>query len=182
MGVNQNVLEWPGPAIRTALRDGTPVRVRPARAADEAAARTFLDGVSADALHSRFFGMPQLDRVARSLVAGEPGDWALVAEADGEPGVVAHAACLQLAPGTAEVAFLVADAWQGRGLGTVMLGRLVELARRRSITSLRAEVLPSNWQMLSLFHRSGLVSRVTRRGDVATVHMTAARHSLALAA
>ena len=49
---------------------------------------------------------------------------------------------------------VVADHYQGRGLGRILLGRLVEGAQRVGIGSLTAEVLAENHRMLNLLRRS----------------------------
>ena len=50
---------------------------------------------------------------------------------------------------------LVTDAWQGRGLGAVMLSRLVQDAEQRGVSTLVAEVLPGNRAMIAVFERCG---------------------------
>jgi RimJ/RimL family protein N-acetyltransferase len=57
---------------------------------------------------------------------------------------------------TAEIAVIVEDAWQGRGLGGRMLGHLVELARRQGFDEVLALVLASNTGMVRLLDRMGL--------------------------
>ena len=58
-------------------------------------------------------------------------------------------------PGRAEVAFTIADDYQGRGLGTLLLGQLAEAATANGISQFRAVVLPSNYHMLKVFRDSG---------------------------
>jgi RimJ/RimL family protein N-acetyltransferase len=60
------------------------------------------------------------------------------------------------AASTAEVAFLVDDAYQSLGIGSRIFRNLVAIARAAGITQFEAEVLPSNEAMLRLFMRSGL--------------------------
>jgi GNAT superfamily N-acetyltransferase len=62
----------------------------------------------------------------------------------------------------AEIACVVRDDWQRRGLGTLLLRRTSEIARARGLAGFRAMVLGSNTPMLTIFHRSGfeLHSRV----------------------
>jgi GNAT superfamily N-acetyltransferase len=55
----------------------------------------------------------------------------------------------------AEVAMEIADAMQGKGLGTILLGQLPEVANQLGIQVLDAEVLPENHQMVKVFHDSG---------------------------
>ena len=55
----------------------------------------------------------------------------------------------------AEIAFLVADAWQERGMSTIMLAQLAEVANHHGITTFVAEVLPHNHRMIGVFRASG---------------------------
>lgn len=151
----------PRRARTTILRDGSAVRLRPLVAGEGPALRRFLEHVSADSLYLRFFGTPQLERATRLLAdCSRPGDIALVAEAGGDGTLVAHAAAFHVAPDRAEVAFLVADEWQDRGLASIMLSRLAAAARERGVTTLVADVLPGNRSMLAVFEHSGYPVRV----------------------
>jgi RimJ/RimL family protein N-acetyltransferase len=55
----------------------------------------------------------------------------------------------------AEVAFVVQDEWQQRGMGTFLLDYLAQIARQRGVQRFYARVLPANRAMLSIFHNSG---------------------------
>ena len=68
--------------------------------------------------------------------------------------IVAHAASFRIDARRAEVAFLVTDDWQGRGLGSLLLSRLAE-PPTSGVTTLVAEVLPHNRAMITVFERSG---------------------------
>lgn len=57
--------------------------------------------------------------------------------------------------GEAEVAVVVRDDWQGRGVGTALLRRLIDVAERHGVTALTAEVTRGNEPMLHLFDRLG---------------------------
>jgi acetate---CoA ligase (ADP-forming) len=150
------LLDTPRRARTTILRDGSAVRLRPLEAGEDAALLTFLKHVSADSLYSRFFGTVQIERAAASLAdCSRPGDVALVAEARGDGSLVAHAGAFRIGPDRAEVAFLVADDWQGRGLGSITLSRLVAAAREKGVKTLVADVLPGNHSMLAVFQHSG---------------------------
>src|SRR6185295_24861 len=61
----------------------------------------------------------------------------------------------------AEVAFSVADDFQGHGLGTILLGQLAEIASKNGITVFEAEVLSANHKMLGMFRESGFHIEVT---------------------
>ncbi len=165
------------------LRDGTPIRLRRVCPGDEPALRGFLDAVSTDSLRLRFFGGVDRERAAASLADGaSPGDLAIVAELRGGPRIIGHAASYRIGPGRAEVAFLVADSCQGRGLGAVMFTHLATAAREQGVATLEAEVLPTNRGMLTVFERSGHPVHVRPRGDAYYVEIAIATHALPLAA
>jgi GNAT superfamily N-acetyltransferase len=56
----------------------------------------------------------------------------------------------------ADVAFVVADAWQNKGIGTALMTRLAEIGRARGVAGFTADVLATNSRMLDVFNRSGL--------------------------
>src|SRR5262249_39642912 len=67
-------------------------------------------------------------------------------------------------------AFVVVDAYQGRGIGRVLMRHLSNIARAAGLRALIAEVLPENIPMLQLFKTSGLELGTRREGQV--VHVT----------
>jgi acetyl coenzyme A synthetase (ADP forming)-like protein len=138
------------------IRDGSTVHVRPVRAEDKAAIRTFLEGISANSIGFRFFGAPNLDWVTSWSVDVDYADrFALIAETGSPPRIIAHAASIRIDEERAEVAFLVADAWQGHGISTIMLAHLAGAAARHGISSFTADVLPANHRMIDMFRQSG---------------------------
>ena len=70
----------------------------------------------------------------------------------------------------AEVAFAVADEYQGRGIGTLLLEHLIPLARANGIVEFQADVLGENNRMLQVFARSGFV--VTSSVEAGVVHLS----------
>jgi GNAT superfamily N-acetyltransferase len=75
----------------------------------------------------------------------------------------------------AEVAFVVADRWQGMGVGPILLSHLADCARAVGIRRLIAETLAENHHMLDMFTHTGLpITRSHHRG-VVTVTMALAR-------
>jgi acetyl coenzyme A synthetase (ADP forming)-like protein len=148
-----------------ALRDGSTVRVRPVRAADETAIRAFLHGVSRDSIGFRFFGAPDLEWVTSwSLDVDYADRFGLVAETGDPSRIVSHASYVRIDAARAEVSFLVADAWQGRGISTIMLAHLAAAADHHGIATFTAQVLPANHRMIGVFRESGfpIVSHATR--------------------
>jgi acyl-CoA synthetase (NDP forming)/GNAT superfamily N-acetyltransferase len=75
----------------------------------------------------------------------------------------------EIAPGAAEVAFVVEDRHQGRGLGTLLLEHLAAAARDRGITRFEADVLAVNRRMLRVFLDAGYA--VEREHDSGAVHV-----------
>jgi GNAT superfamily N-acetyltransferase len=154
-GVVRN-LSVAGPSSPTTLHDGSVVHLRPVRADDEDELRAFLAGVSPESLRRRFCGATDISRAAKSLLHGNgPDDVALVAHAASSPEIVAHAGSFAIDASRVEVAFLVADSWRGRGLGSLLLSRLAEVAERRGVVTLVADVLPGNRAMIAVFQRCG---------------------------
>lgn len=137
------------------LRDGSTVRVRPVRAEDRDAILAFLRDLSEESRRLRFFtGMADLDHLAdRAADVDYLDRMGLVATVRGA--VVAHAVYLLIGEDRAEAAFAVADAYQGRGLGTIMLGQLAEAASEQGVRVFEAEVLPENHRMVEVFRESG---------------------------
>ncbi|MGZ4278533.1 MAG: GNAT family N-acetyltransferase, partial [Solirubrobacteraceae bacterium] len=159
-------------AADVVLRDGSTVHVRPTVTADVEAVATFLEGLSADARWFRFLGggISPL-RAARGLVDHGLG---LVATAGVDGHVVAHACFVPEPNGErAELAFAVADAWQGRGIGTLMLAHLAQLAEAAGVTTLTAIVHPDNRRMLGVLRDSGFVLDVRAEPGLLEIELPA---------
>ena len=143
-------------AADVVLRDGSTVHVRPVRSDDEAGIRAFLHSLSRESIGYRFFGAPDLEWVlAWSLDVDYATRFALIAET-GEPSqIISHASFARINAERAEVAFLVADNWQGRGISSIMLAQLAQIAEQQGIATFVAEVLPANHRMIEVFRQSG---------------------------
>ena len=138
------------------LRDGATTHVRPVRADDAAAVHKFLESLSPDSIGYRFFGAANLDWATQWSVDVDYADrFALVVESGNPRAIVAHALYVRIDPDRAEVAFVVADAWQGRGISTILLAHLAEVAGAHGISTFVADVLPHNHRMIDVFRRSG---------------------------
>jgi acetate---CoA ligase (ADP-forming) len=141
-----------------ALRDGSTVHVRPARAEDAPAVRAFFEHLSPESTALRFFsGFPNLDSaVTWATEVDYRLRYSLLATA-GDGRVLAHAGWEREPerPEKAEVALAIADAMQGKGLGTILLGQLAEAADQLGVEVLSAEVLPQNHKMVRVFRDSG---------------------------
>jgi len=139
------------------LRDGTRVHLRPVRPDDQDRLVAFYDRLSQYTAYQRFFAFMQrlppdwarlfanVDYVRRLALLAEHGTMPeLVGVARYEP---------TDQPDTAEVAFVIQDHWQNRGLGTLMLDALLAAAAARGIRRFRAYVLASNGRMVDLLNR-----------------------------
>lgn len=129
------------------------IAVRPVRPDDLAAFERMWGRLSEESIYRRFHSpIRRLSlKLRRYLVEVDHGDRdALVAVAAGEVIAVARYHRCAEEPDTAEVAVLVEDAWQGRGLGVRMLRELASLASRRGIDVLTGEVQADNRQMLHI--------------------------------
>lgn len=153
------------------LPDGARLRLRPIRPEDQARLSAFYDRLSRHTAYQRFF------TVMRRL----PPDWAhLLANVDyerrlallaehGPPGAPELIGVARYEPtdraDTAELAFVIQDGWQGRGLGTIMLEALLTAADARGIRRFRAYVLAGNLRMIDLLVRfTDVQERVTESG------------------
>ncbi len=136
------------------LADGGVVHVRPLRPDDGAALRAVHRDASDRSIYLRYFGTSRVagDQYIEHLLAG--GRLALLAEQDGT--AVGMASCEPI-PGTAdaEVAFLVADLHQRRGLGTLLLEQLAAVARSRGVRRFVATALAENHLMVRVFLDAG---------------------------
>jgi len=72
---------------------------------------------------------------------------------------------------SAELAFVVRDDWQRRGLGTVLFQKLIEIGKENGIRTFWADVLVENSGMLKIFHRSGLEIESAKDGNIVHVKM-----------
>ena len=139
------------------LTDGGTVHLRPILADDAERLQAFHARLSKETVYNRFFAYrPTLSDVdvARFTQVDHDDRVALVATLNSEiVGVVRY----DRMPGShdAEVAFVVEDRHQGRGLGPLLLEHLADAARERGIARFTADVLPTNRPMLGVFRTAG---------------------------
>jgi RimJ/RimL family protein N-acetyltransferase len=154
-----------------ALADGAALRLRAIRPDDEPRLRDLFHRLSPQSVYQRFFRVyhrlpddwyhrfAHVDYRARlALVAEDAG--ALRGVARWEPGPAA---------GVAEIAIIVEDAWQCRGLGGLLLDALLTAADARGIRRFTADVLAENRPMLRLIARFGDVLHRDLEAGVLTV-------------
>ena len=168
--------------ITTTLRDDTPVTIRMVAPGDKPA---FVEGMARLSTRSRYLrfhsGVKELsDKQLRYLTEVDQQDhvaWvALTMEGDREVGIgVARFVRVAGQPDVAEAAITVLDEYQGRGLGTLLLGVLSASAARRGVRTFRSYVLGENVSMLALFDALGAERTLDEPGvyrvDMAVPHV-----------
>ncbi|MCA9835638.1 MAG: GNAT family N-acetyltransferase [Trueperaceae bacterium] len=157
------------------LRDGMTAELRPVKASDEALLVDLLERVSQDARTHRFFGEVSYELGAKQLLKLGPASQelaliVLTGDAD-KPQIIAHGLYIRDNPeaSAAEVAFLVDDKYQGKGLGTLLLERLALVAVRYGISHFYGPTEASNRQMRELFKTSGFPVHEDRDGGYVDV-------------
>ncbi len=139
------------------LRDGSTVHVRMMRPGDESGLLGLFQSLSEESRWLRFFspvtGSALVAEAHRE--ANLDHTFGLIALSGAEERVVGHAFYAVLDHERAEVAFTIANDFQGRGLATILLGQLAEVAAANGIQVFEAEVVASNHAMLHVFRESG---------------------------
>ena len=161
-------------SAREQLRDGRPIEIRALRPTDEAGMLDAINHTNAELLRRRFFVTKREfsdKEKAFFLNADFVKHVALVAEIDedGRRTIVGGGRYIVTEPGRAEIAFVVIDAYQRLGLGTLLMRHLAVLARSAGLKEVIADVLPENAAMRKVFSKFGFQ---TRRGlDPQVVHL-----------
>jgi RimJ/RimL family protein N-acetyltransferase len=148
---------WPDRPLQTVvLKDGRRVTIRPIRWADEAALTLLYNRLSPQTAYQRFFTrMQRLPPRWAHILAHVDYDrhMALVAVDPRENLVAVARYAYERGTAEAELAIVVEDAWQGQGLGTLLLRELLAYAVARGMERFRAYVLADNSRMLRLLSR-----------------------------
>jgi RimJ/RimL family protein N-acetyltransferase len=163
-------------ARELALRDGTRILVRPILPEDKQALREGFDRLSERSRYRRFLtSLEHLsDRQLRDLTEVDYVDhmaWVAVDPSRPErPGIgVARYVRLPEEPTAAEAAVTVIDEYQGRGIGTILLGLLAGSARAHGIRCFRGYVLAENAPMMEVLQ--GLGARVAQDGTLLRIEV-----------
>src|SRR5690348_17982215 len=152
------------------LRDGSTLSVRPIRPEDAPELSRFFTSLSLESRVFRFFAaVANADASVKRMVDVDyTTRYGIVAVAGARDEIVGHAMYVAIDPTKAELALAVADAYQGRGLGTILLGQLAEAASAAGIQVLEAVVRPENHRMLDVLRTSGFPVR--SRSEPGEVH------------
>lgn len=162
------------------LRDGGTARIRPITTDDAERLVSFYEQVSDESKYYRFFApYPRLsdrdvhrfthhdyvDRVGLAVTIGGEFIGTVRYDRINDQGRPASAPADE-----AEVAFLVQDAHQGRGVASALLEHIAAVARERGIRRFAAEVLPANNKMIKVFRDAGYTQQ--RSFEDGSVHLT----------
>ena len=133
---------------------------RPIKPSDEDLEREFFYSLSDESVYYRFFNIVKAmphekvqplvnidyrDEMAIACFIGGPGEEKMIAIGRYK---------IDPADNLAEIAFLVRDDWQQRGIGTFLFKKMTDIAMKRGIGGFKAEVLAQNRKMMSVFHKS----------------------------
>lgn len=158
---------------------GRPAQVRRAQHSDLAALSNFFAGLSVRTRFRRFFApVTPTSAMLRRLSGGTGNVDAVIAIAGG--GIVGHAMAADRA-GTdgdsiTEIGVVVADAWQGRGVGSALVRALIAGAQARGVTSLTMDVLPGNRQVLAMVLSHWAEAGIDYAADCVTVRVRLPQH------
>ena len=146
--------------------DGTELLIRPIRPEDEPLLVKFHETLSERSVYQRYLHLIKLsqrvahERLTRICFIDYDREMALVAEqkdpATGESHVIGVAR-LKRAHGVnqAEFAAIISDEFQGRGLGSELLRRVIEVAKDEKLDRITGDVLPDNFMMLRICEKMG---------------------------
>ena len=149
------------------LRDGTPVTIRPIRPEDEPLMVKFHETLSEESVYMRYFHMMNLtqrtahERLTRICYIDYDREMALVAEhTDPDTGEreilgVSRLSRRGASPDEAEFSVLVSDRFQRRGVGTLLVGRILEVGRAENLRRITAEILFDNRPMQNISKKLG---------------------------
>jgi RimJ/RimL family protein N-acetyltransferase len=162
------------------LRDGTAVTVRAARADDGPKIRRAFQNLERDTVYTRFFGykadVSDVDLARITEADFETRVALLVTIGAGEDEVVVGGASYVVGDActtggrSAEVAFLIEEDFQGRGMASLLIRHIIAIARADGLDRLEADVLSRNLPMLQVLRRCGLPMTARHQADV--IHVT----------
>jgi GNAT superfamily N-acetyltransferase len=167
----QSVPEW-----KEKLRDGTTVLIRPIGAADTTIEREFIERLSPQSRRYRFLGeiaapgAALLDRLIHPDPAREAAFVALIADGAHKREIGVARYCADRDERNCECAVAVADEWQGKGLATLLMRHLIEIARQRGYQRLYSIDARDNESMRTLADFLGFTRRADPNDSTQVVH------------
>jgi ribosomal protein S18 acetylase RimI-like enzyme len=160
--------------------------IRQTRPADQAALSDFFAGLSVRTRYLRFFGpvMPGPALLRRLIGDADHGHTDAVVAVRGDV-IIGHAMAADQADRdgpegtrTTDIGVVVADDWQGRGVGSALMRALTTGAQARGVTSVVMEVLPGNRQVLAMITGHWPAASICHSTDYVTVRIQLPRQQL----
>jgi RimJ/RimL family protein N-acetyltransferase len=161
------------------LKDGTPVTIRAIRKDDKERIHNAFRALDREAVYRRFFAPkpdltdPELEQVTDVDFSQVVALVATVSRADGGEIVIGdgrYFADKEGKPQRAELGFLIAEPYRGRGIATLLLRHLALIAQQAGLSAFEADVLAYNAPMLAVFEHSGLPISLRHEGNI--IHVT----------
>jgi acyl-CoA hydrolase/RimJ/RimL family protein N-acetyltransferase len=143
------------------LNDGTVIHFRPVHPTDEPLMRDLLYDLSQETVYYRFmshsqrFGQKQIQNFVYVDHRKDVAIVGILPAAFGDAIIVVGRYYLDERTNRAEVAFVIRDEWQNKGIGTFMFRHLIKIAKASGISGFTAEVLRNNKRMQAVFNHSG---------------------------
>jgi len=167
------------------LKDATAVTIRPIRPEDEPAMVRFHEGLSERSVYLRYFHVLNLtervshERLTRICFIDYDREIALVAERHdpdaGERRIIGVGRLTRIhATPDAEFAVVVSDDFQGRGVGSLLVRRLLDVARAEGVRTVTGDMLSENRQMQHICERFGFKVTYEEQTQMLRVALTIA--------
>lgn len=159
------------------LPDGKRVLLRPVKPSDEEPLKDLFYNLSNESIYKRFMGVKrylpreQLHELANVDYSKNMAIVAVIGDEKREEIIGVGRWGLDEETNSAEVAFVVRDDWQWRGVGTELLRYLTQIAKRRGLYGFTADVLANNQRMLKLFEKMDFEMEKERRNGVYHIRM-----------
>jgi acetyltransferase len=169
------------------LADGTPVTIRPIRPEDESLMINFHKSLLEETVHFRYFGflkgeaLVTHERLARICFSDYDREIALVTETirsgRDQRQIIAVARLIKAhGANEAELAIVISDDWQGKGLGTKLLGDLLTIGRTEGLKRVVGHILPENYVMQRICCKLGFEVSYDKSRDVFRAEIELQRH------
>jgi acetyltransferase len=179
---------YPAQYVRSwKLADGTAVTIRPIRPEDEPLMIPFHKSLSEETVHLRYFGFPggealvAHERLVQICFSDYDREIALIVEIiqalEEQRQIIAVARLIKAyGANEAEVAIVISDDWQGKGLGTKLLGDLVAIGRREGLERIVGYILPENYVMQHICRKLGFALRYDNSAEAFEAEFELRRH------
>jgi RimJ/RimL family protein N-acetyltransferase len=160
---------------RVRLKDGREAYIRPARASDVDKLQALFHAMSEQNVYTRFFqrlkclSFTDAQQLCNVNFEDEVAYLAVTGEREHEVIVGSSSYYVDHSTNLAEAGFMVAEDWQGSGLGKALQQRMKEHALRCGVRGFKYEILRSNASMIALAQRAGEQVRVAWNEDTCEV-------------